>query len=156
MPRDALMPASGKFHMKFVQMADFKNLEVFKKAYALSLETHRAATKIRGAEYLSLKSQMIRAANSIPANIVEGRGQKSQKEFARYIGIAINSASELEFHLMLANDLGVLTRTAHESLLSRLIQVRMMLSGLRNAVRGDLPKPLEENRKRRGEKDEKP
>lgn len=120
-------------------MADFKNLIVFQKAYTLALEAHRVATGIRGAEYLSLKSQIIRAANSIPANIVEGRGQESPKEFARYLRIAINSTSELEFHLIMAKDLRVIRDSNFSSLLTKLVQVRKMLHGLRNHIRNSVP-----------------
>ena len=63
-------------------MSDFKKLEVWKKAHQLALDAHKAALGIRGAHYVSLRSQIIRAAMSIPANIVEGREQASEKDFA--------------------------------------------------------------------------
>jgi 23S rRNA-intervening sequence protein len=65
-------------------MSDFKRLIVWRKSHALALAIHRAAARIRGVMYSSLRSQMVRAALSIPANIVEGRGQRSDREFARY------------------------------------------------------------------------
>ena len=71
---------------------------------------------------------------SIPTNIVEGTGQKTGKEFARFIGIALNSASELEYHLIMARDDRVIKTNDVESLLSRTIEVRKMLHGLQNAV----------------------
>jgi four helix bundle protein len=77
---------------------------------------------------------MIRAAMSIPANIVEGKGQKSGREFARFIGYAINSSSELEYHLVLARDLRVITPARCTPLLSQLIEVRKMLYGLQKRV----------------------
>jgi len=55
---------------------------------------------MRGSRYASLRSQMMRAALSIPTNIVEGAGQKSRREFGRFIGFALNSTSELEYHLL--------------------------------------------------------
>ena len=79
---------------------------------------------------------------SIAANIVEGRGQESPKEFARYLKIAINSASETEYHLITAKDIGAIRVTDFASLLAKLIEVRKMLHGLLTHVRNKLaPKP---------------
>lgn len=116
-------------------MSDFKNLLVWQKAYALSLDVHRVAGTIRRAGHLSMKNQIIRAASSIPANIVEGRGQESSKEFARYLRIALNSGAELEFHLMMAKDLNVIGNSTYLRLLTNLVEVKKMLHGLLNSVR---------------------
>ena len=115
-------------------MSDYKKLKVWRKAHALALDVHRIATRIRGSDNASLRSQIIRAAMSIPTNIVEGTGQKSGKEFARFIGFALNSASELEYHLMVAYDLRLIGRSDFESLSSRTVEVRKMLHGLQNRV----------------------
>ena len=66
-------------------MGDFKRLLVWQKAHALAVNVHRVASRIRGAHNAALRNQMIRAAQSIPANIVEGRGQKSARDFARFV-----------------------------------------------------------------------
>ncbi|MGZ3467715.1 MAG: four helix bundle protein [Gemmatimonadaceae bacterium] len=115
-------------------MSDFKRLKVWRKAHSLALSVRRVARSIRGADNVSLRNQLIRAGMSIPTNIVEGTGQKTGKEFARFIGIALNSASELEYHLMMARDDRVIKTNDVESLLSRTIEVRKMLHGLQNAV----------------------
>jgi four helix bundle protein len=65
-------------------MSDFKKLHVWQKAHALSLSIHRVSTRMRGSQYASLRSQIFRAAMSIPANIAEGRRQKSENEFGRF------------------------------------------------------------------------
>lgn len=62
-------------------MSDFKRLKVWRKAHALALNAHRVANGMRGSVHMSLRNQLIRAAMSIPTNIVEGRGQKSELEF---------------------------------------------------------------------------
>jgi four helix bundle protein len=67
-------------------MSDFKKLNVWRKAHALALDVHRVATRIRGSDNASLRNQLIRTAMSIPTNIVEGTGQKTGKEFARFLG----------------------------------------------------------------------
>jgi four helix bundle protein len=115
-------------------VSDFKKLKVWRKAHALALDVHRIATRIRGSDNASPRNQMIRAAMSIPTNIVEGTGQKSGKEFARFIGFALNSASELKSHLMFARDLLLIGANDFESLVSRTVEVRKMLHGLQNSV----------------------
>ncbi len=111
-------------------MSDFRKLHVWRKAHSLALNSHRVAAAIRGAEYVSTRSQIIRAALSIPTNIVEGRGQKSAKEQSRFVGYAINSTSELEYHLLVCRDLKKITEGDFNSLLGQLVEVRKMLHGL--------------------------
>ena len=115
-------------------MSDFKKLKVWRKGHALALNVHRVAVRIRGSDNTSLRSQMLRASMSVPTNIVEGAGQKSQREFGRFIGFALNSTSELEYHLIVARDIEVITRSDFDSLLDQTIEVRRMLHGLLNRV----------------------
>src|SRR5688572_13244188 len=115
-------------------MSDFKKLLVWQKAHALALVVHRIAARIRGSQNASLRNQMTRAAQSIAANIVEGRGQTSEREFARCLGYALNSASELEYHLMTARDIKAIPESEFESLISQLTEVRKMLHGLRSRL----------------------
>jgi len=78
---------------------------------------------------------MFRSAMSVPANIAEGRSHKSEKEFARFLGYAVHSSSELEHHLLVARDLKVMTKTDFDSLTSQTITVRKMLYGLLQRLR---------------------
>jgi four helix bundle protein len=84
--------------------------------------------------YTSLKAQMTSAAESIAFNIVEGCGAESQKEFARFLDIAIKSAMELEYQLTLARDYGVLPSMEAEILREHTVEARRMLYGLRKRV----------------------
>ena len=111
-------------------MGDFKRLAVWKKAHALALGTHRIATRIRGPENAALRSQMIRSALSIPTNIVEGRGQQSAKDFARFVKYSINSASELEYLLIFAQGIRAVPEREFKALVEQLEEVRKMLYGL--------------------------
>jgi four helix bundle protein len=111
-------------------VSDFKNLKVWRKAHALALNVHRASLKIRGAQFVSLRGQMTRAAFSIPTNIVEGNGQESPQQFARFVRFSLNSSSELEYHLMAARDVEVLSGTDFKSLTTQTVEVRKMLYGL--------------------------
>ena len=121
-------------------VSDYKKLQVWRKAHALSINAHRAAITIRGSEYAALRSQIIRCAMSIPTNIVEGREQRSEAAFARYLRISLGSTSELEYHLRAARDIGGLETAAHESLAPQVTEVRMMLHGLLRRLESEAPK----------------
>jgi four helix bundle protein len=115
-------------------MSDFKKLDVWRKGHALALNVHRVATRIRGSENVSLRNQMLRASMSIPANIVEGAGQTSRREFGRFIGFALNSSSELEYHLIVGRDTRVISHSDFQALTAQTVEVRRMLHGLRSRV----------------------
>jgi len=122
-------------------VSDFKNLLVWQKAHGLALHAYRVAKVMRRSQDIALRSQIIRAAMSIPANIVEGRRQESEKEFARFLRIALNSGWELEYHLILARDIGAISEGDAESLLAELIEVRKMIHGLLNKIGKRDPHP---------------
>lgn len=122
-------------------MGDFAKLHVWRKAHALALNVHDVAIRIRGSHYTSLRSQMIRAAMSIPANIVEGRGQKSERNFARFLEYALNSCSELEYHLVVARDIKAIRTSDCRSLVDQVIEVRKMLHGLIKSLEPAEPVP---------------
>lgn len=111
-------------------MSDYTKLLVWRKAHALSLSANRAASGIRGGQYASFRSQIIRAAMSVPANIVEGREQRTEAGFARYLRIALGSASELEYHLMAAHEIGAISESEYLPLGTQVVEVRRMLHGL--------------------------
>jgi len=111
-------------------MSDFKKLRVWRKAHALTLNVHRIAASIRGSQYAPLRSQMIRASMSISANIVEGREQRNEREFARFLGYSLASTSELEYHFIVARDVRAISHIDFSSTLDQIIDVRKMLHGL--------------------------
>lgn len=111
-------------------MGDFKKLLVWQKAHALAIHVHRTATKIRPRHLAGLRSQLVRAAISIPANIVEGRRQESERDFARFLRYALNSGFELEYHVLIGRDIAAIASHDAESLLDEVIEVRRMLHGL--------------------------
>jgi four helix bundle protein len=120
-------------------MADFKKLHVWQKAHALAVSIDRTCKRIRGSQYASLRNQLFRAASSIPANIAEGRRQTSDKEFRRFLRIALSSSSELEYHLILARDTKVIPESEFVSLVAQTITVRKMLYALIKRI--STPKP---------------
>lgn len=115
-------------------MQDYHRLRVWRKAHGLALRIHREVNRFPRNGYSSLRRQMMRAAESIPFNIVEGCGADSQKDFARYLDISIKSTSELEYQLHLGRDYGVLPHNRWLVLSKETIEVRRMLYGLRSKV----------------------
>lgn len=111
-------------------MGDYHNLDVWREAHKLAVAAHGTAVAIRGGHYLSMRSQIIRAAISIPANIVEGREQKSTKDFVRFLRYSVASSSELEYHLEYARDIHIVTPTVFERHQVSIEKVRKMLHGL--------------------------
>ena len=73
---------------------------------------------------------------SIPANIVEGREQKTEAAFARFLRIALGSASELEYHLLAARDIRAISEHEYRSLSHQVVEVRKMLHGLLRRIDG--------------------
>ncbi|MFL5635995.1 MAG: four helix bundle protein, partial [Gemmatimonadaceae bacterium] len=108
-------------------MSDFRKLDVWRKAHELALGVDRAASRIRGGRYAALRNQMVRAAMSIQAIIVEGSCQDSRKEFGRFLRYAMNSASELEYHLILARDVSAVDAAEISALIAKTVEVRKML-----------------------------
>jgi len=115
-------------------MQDHRNLRVWKHAHELAVAVRRATKSYPSTGYGSLQSQTVRAAESIVFNIAEGCGAGSQREFARFLGISIKSAFELEAECELARDYGVLSSPAWEELFAKLISLRRMLFALRKKV----------------------
>lgn len=110
-------------------MRDFRELKVWHKAHALTLDVYRATKSFPKDELYGLTSQIRRAAVSIGANIAEGSGKNSRPELARFLQIALGSASELEYHLLLSRDLGYLVPDIHQHLSEHVVEVKKMLSG---------------------------
>lgn len=97
-------------------MQDFRRLGVWKVSHELTLGAYRGTGSFPSEERFGLTSQLRRSCASIPANIAEGCGRSSGGDFARFLSIAAGSASETEYHLSLAADLGYLAADVHETL----------------------------------------
>jgi four helix bundle protein len=117
-------------------MEDFKDLKVWTKAHHLTLAVYRMTHNFPTDELYGLTSQMRRSAASIGANIAEGCGRRSDPEMKRFLQIARGSASELEYHLLLARDLGLLVLEEFENLEAKLSEVQRMLAALSQRLKG--------------------
>ena len=118
-------------------LQDFHELKVWQKAHELTLAVYRTTATFPREELYGLTSQLRRSCSSIPANLPEGWGRNGQAELARFCSIAMGSASELEYHLLLAKDLNLIKPKDHEDLSRRTMELKRMLTGLWQKLKAD-------------------
>lgn len=111
-------------------MGNFRKLRVWQDAHRLVLSVYRFTREFPKEEMFGLTSQMRRAASSVTANIAEGCGRNGDREFLRYLRIALGSANELEDHIILAGDLDYLTSHACVQLNAEVTVVKRMIAKL--------------------------
>jgi four helix bundle protein len=109
-------------------MKNFRELKVWKKGHELTLAVYKTTARFPQEERYGLTSQIRRASASVPANIAEGCGRGSDAELARFLRIAAGSANELEYHLLLANELEMLNSSEHKRLTKQVTEVKRMLT----------------------------
>lgn len=109
-------------------MRDFKQLKVWQKSHNLTLQVYKVTKTFPREETYGLVSQIRRSCSSIPANVAEGCGRDGDAEFARFLQIAMGSATELEYHVLLSRDLGLIAPTTFESLNDEITQIKRMLT----------------------------
>jgi four helix bundle protein len=115
-------------------MKNFRDLNVWKKAHALALLVYHSTTAFPRQEMFGLTSQIRRCSVSIPSNIAEGCGRRGNGEFHRFLDIAMGSASELEYQLLLAHELGLLETDNYKRLSGANLEVKRMLASLLRKV----------------------
>ncbi len=118
-------------------MKDFRQLSVWQKSHDLTLTLYQLTTSFPREEMYGLTAQIRRAASSIPANLAEGCGTDGDAELARYCPIARASASELEYHLLLARDLKLIKADDYAQATERVVEIKRMLSGLIQKLNAD-------------------
>lgn len=116
------------------KLESFKELQAWKKAYALVVAIYKATQSFPNSEIYGLVSQMRRAAVSIPCNIAEGYRRNSRKEYLQFLAIAYGSTAELETQLLIAKDLGLLAVESFATLDRLLSDVSKLLSRLINSL----------------------
>jgi four helix bundle protein len=113
----------------------FRGLRVWEKSHRLTLDVYCRSKAFPRDEIYGLTSQMRRASASIGMNIAEGCCRKGGVEMARFLQIAMGSASELEYQLLLAHDLEYLHNPEYERLTAQAVEVKRMLSSLMQKVK---------------------
>jgi four helix bundle protein len=100
-------------------LPSYRDLEVYQEAYALGLEMHRLTLGFPEVERYVLADQMRRASKSVPANVAEGYGLATKRNFAHFVGQALGSTNEMQVHLDFAKDLGYISAEQHAGWLNR-------------------------------------
>ena len=118
-------------------MKDFRQLKVWEKSHQLALAIYNATKEFPKEELYIWTSQIRRASMSIPTNIAEGCGRNTDAEFARFLQIAMGSASETEYQLLLSNDLGFLNKEQYDKLNIDVTEIKRMLASLLKTLRTD-------------------
>jgi len=116
---------------------DFHELKVWQKAHQLVLAVYQMTATFPREELYGLTTQIRRSCSSIPANLAEGCGRNGDAELSRFCSIAMGSASELEYHLLLAKDLKLIKPKAYEELAQRTIELKRMLTAFIQKLKAD-------------------
>ena len=115
-------------------MHNFKELKVWQAAMAVSKAIFVTTRQFPSEEKFTLIAQMMRSSISIPSNIAEGCGRKSNKELHQYLNISLGSAFELETQLILAKEFNYIEESNFTCLQLQIIEVQRMLTGLQKSL----------------------
>ena len=117
------------------KIESWRDLIVWQKAHAVTLEVYRTTKAFPPEERYRLTDQLCRAAASVPTNIAEGKGRGSLAEFRQFLIIARGSTEEARYLLLLAKDLGLLTADAHTQLESKYTEISKMTNALLRSLK---------------------
>ncbi len=115
-------------------MRNYKKFEIWRRSHALVLSVYRVASEFPSGERYGIVSQMRRAAVSVPTNIAEGSGRPSTADFARFLGIALGSLSEVDYYVVMVEDLGYIDDATARDLDTQIADLRRMMSRFRSTV----------------------
>lgn len=109
-------------------MLNFKDLAVWQRSHKLTLEIYKATHQFPKEEVFGLTSQIRRAVSSIPTNIAEGCGRRTNAELANFLNIASGSASEVEYEILLSKEIGYITLEQCNTWTREICEIRSMLA----------------------------
>lgn len=115
-------------------MRDFKKYDIWQLSHSLTLEIYKLTIHFPKEEVYNLTSQIRRASSSIPTNISEGCGRNSDKEFNQFLNIALGSANETEYLLILARDLQYLNLETATSLFEKVNTIKSKIYKLKQIL----------------------
>ena len=119
----------------------YRDLLVWQKGVDLACDVHRLTRLFPKEEAYRLTSQIIRASSSIPANIAEGNGRNTRRDYAHFVSIARGSAAELETFLIIIQRLELAPRAKVQALLERTEEIGRMLNALRSRLAAPPDRP---------------
>lgn len=115
-------------------MRNFRKLSVWQKSHQLTLSIYKTTASFPKEELYGLVSQMRRSASSVPSNIAEGCGRNTQPQLAHFLNVALGSASELEYQILLAKDLNLFSEQIFKEQTNQIIEIKRMLTSLHQKV----------------------
>ena len=134
-----------------IYLGDYKSLLVWKKAHSFTLAVYQITESFPKTEIYALTSQLQRASSSICANLAEGSGRNSKKEFVQFISISLGSAKECEYFLLLVKDLAYIDNSTYDALNVEIVSICKMLYALITSLKKESsasPSASEFDRKR--------
>lgn len=123
----------------------YRDLIVWQKGMTLAASVYRLTRRLPKHEEYRISGQMIRAATSVPANIAEGHGRGTRRDYAHFVSIAKGSLAELETFLLLVAELDLAPTNATEPVLAQAEEVGRMLTALRGRLASKPPSSPEPN-----------
>jgi four helix bundle protein len=115
-------------------MRDFKKYDIWQLSHSFTLETYKITSNFPKEELYGLTSQIRRASSSVPTNISEGCGRSSDKEFNQFLNIALGSACETEYLLILSKDLQYLNNEIAEKQLEKINNIKSKIYKLKQIL----------------------
>jgi len=115
-------------------MRDFKKYDIWQLSHAFTLEIYKIRTYFPKEELYGLTSQIRRASSSIPTNISEGCGRNTDKEFNQFLNIALGSANETEYLLILSNDLNYISEEIFKNLEAQINTIKSKIYKLKEKL----------------------
>ncbi|GMN07342.1 four helix bundle protein [Croceitalea sp. MTPC5] len=112
-------------------MRNFRDLEIWKSGILLVKKVYLLVNTFPSAEKYGLSSQMSRSAISIPSNIAEGCSRESQKDFSRFLQIALGSSFELETQLLISLEVGFISQSKYSEIIESLNQLQKSINSLK-------------------------
>lgn len=112
------------------KITEFTDLEVWQKSHQLVIDMYKIVSDFPDEEKFRLTDQLCRSAASIPANIAEGKGRNTINEYIQFLYTARGSVEETKYHLLLARDLGYLSKDQQKTFWNRYREVGKMINGL--------------------------
>jgi four helix bundle protein len=119
------------------QMHNFKNIIAWKKAMILAKDVYMLTKKFPKEELYGLTAQIRRSVISIPSNIAEGSGRGGEKEFSRFLDIAISSSFEMETQLILAHQLGYISEQELNTISEQASEVQKLIYGFKKTLKAE-------------------
>jgi four helix bundle protein len=115
-------------------MRNFKELKIWQKGFEIAVDSYNLTRTFPSSEKFGITSQITRAAVSIPSNIAEGSSRKSDKDYNRFIEIALGSSFELETQILIATAAGFCEQEVSEKTLSKVTEEQKMLSSFMSSL----------------------